>query len=159
MTRLAVAATILWLPAFASAQTSYQLDNKSGWTQQDQAAPDPEHAPLDNARRLIAQGQFSRARDLMDTWIDDHENSDSPHLPEAYLLRGNARLGMDKEYSALFDYEKIANKYPESSSFAPALERELDVAILYLNGLRKPSLGMRLDSGVDVAEEIILRTK
>jgi hypothetical protein len=157
MTRLAVAAAILPLPILACAQTSYQLDQTSGWTQQPQAAPDPEHAPLDSARRLLAQGEFKRSRDLMDAWIDDHENSDSPYLPEAYLLRGNAKLGMEKEYSALFDYEKIANKYPESTSFAPALERELDVAILYLNGLRRPSLGLRIDSGVDVAEEIILR--
>jgi outer membrane protein assembly factor BamD len=157
MTRLAVASALLLLTPLSRAQTSYQLDQKSGWTPQPQAAPDPEHAPLDYARRLLAQGEFSKARDVLDKWIEDHETSDSPYLPEAYLLRGNAKLGMNKEYSALFDYEKIANKYPESPSFEPALARELDVAVLYLNGLRKPSLGLRIDSGVDVAEEIILR--
>ena len=157
MTRLAAAATILSLSPLISAQTSYQLDSKGAWTPQAQAAPDPEHAALDQGRRQIAQGQFSSARDTLTNWLDEHENSDSPYLAEAYLLRGNAKLGQGKEYSSLFDYEKIANKYPESEYFAPALERELDVAILYLNGLRKPSLGLRIDSGVDVAEEIILR--
>jgi outer membrane protein assembly factor BamD (BamD/ComL family) len=154
---LLAAGLVASVTLLAHAQTTFQLDPQKGWTPQQQAATDPERAPLDQARRLIAEGKFTPAKDSLTRWIDAHESSDSPLLPEAYLLRGNARLGEGHEYKALFDYEKIANKYAESDSFAPALERELDVAILYLNGLRKPSLGMRIDSGVDVAEEIILR--
>lgn len=146
------------LSALAQAQSTYQLDPQKGWTAREDAAPNPERATVDQTRRLLAEGKFSPALDTISKWIDEHESADDPLLPEAYYLRGNARLGVGKEYKALFDYEKIANKYTASRPwFEQALERELDVAILYLNGLRKPSMGFRVDSGVDIAEEIILR--
>jgi outer membrane protein assembly factor BamD (BamD/ComL family) len=141
----------------AHAQSSFQLDPQKGWNSQPATAADPQRAVLDQTRRLIAQGEFHQARKTISAWIDEHENTDNPLLPEAYLLRGTAKLADNREYSALFDFEKITTKYPESSSFDKALEHELEVAILYLNGLKKPSLGMRIDSGVDIAEEIILR--
>ncbi len=139
------------------AQSTFQLDPQKGWSTQPATPADPQRAVLDETRRQIAQGEVSQARKTITAWIEDHETSDSPLLPEAYLLRGTAKLADGREYSALFDFEKIATKYPESTSFDKALEHELEVAILYLNGLRKPSLGMRIDSGVDIAEEIILR--
>jgi tetratricopeptide (TPR) repeat protein len=159
MTRLVlIAAGLLSASAPACAQSTFQLDPQKGWTARDDAPPNPERAALDQARRLLADGKFSQARDVVTKWIEEHETSDSPLLPEAYYQRGNAKLGNSGEYSALFDYEKIANKYTDSRPwFEQALERELDVAILYLNGLRKPSLGIRIDSGVEIAEEIILR--
>jgi outer membrane protein assembly factor BamD (BamD/ComL family) len=156
MRRLTILAALAIAP-LAHAQTSYQLDSKEGWTARPDAAPDPERARLEQARRMIADEKFKEARDLLSDWIDEHVTTDSALLPEAYFLRGNAKLGMGKEYKALFDYEKIATKYNDSKFFGPALERELDVAILYLNGLLKPSLGIRWESGVPIAEEIILR--
>jgi outer membrane protein assembly factor BamD (BamD/ComL family) len=158
MKGLAITATLL-LAAVAQAQNTFQLDPQKGWTARDDAPPNPERAALDQTRRLLAEGKFSPALDTISKWIDEHESADDPLLPEALYLRGNAKLGMGNEFKALFDYEKIATKHTDSRPwFEQALERELDVAILYLNGLRKPSLGLlRIDSGVDVAEEIILR--
>ncbi len=140
------------------AQSTYQLDPQKGWSPQAAAPTDPQRAALDQTRRMIAQGEFHDARKNITAWIDDNETSDNPLLAEAYLLRGTAKLADGREYSALFDFEKVTTKFPESRPwFEQALEHELEVAILYLNGLRKPSLGMRIDSGVPIAEEIILR--
>jgi outer membrane protein assembly factor BamD (BamD/ComL family) len=156
MHRLALALAATALTGLAQAQGTYQLDPNNGWTAK-QAPVDPERAPLMEVRRLLAEARFDEAFESIDAWITLHEGTDSPYLPEAYLLRGNALLGQEREFAALFDYEKIANKYADSTSFSSALERELDVAILYLNGLRKKSLGIRIDSGVPIAEEIIIR--
>src|SRR5947207_15962820 len=134
MTRnVLIAAGLIAMSTLASAQTGFQLDPQKGWAARDEGPTDPERAALDGARRLLADGKFSPARDMITKWIEEHETSDSPLLPEAYYLRGNARLGEGSEYKALFDYEKIANKYTDSRPwFEQALERELDVAILYL---------------------------
>ena len=113
MKGLAIFAASL-LASLAPAQTSFQLDPQKGWTARQDTPADPERAALDQTRRLLAEGKFSQARDTITKWIEEHETSDSPLLPEAYYLRGNAKLGQGREFKALFDYEKIANKYTDS---------------------------------------------
>ena len=110
------------------------------------------------ARRLLANMQASRAQDLLTTWLERNAGGQSPQLPEAYYLRGNAKLAQDDEYEALYDYEEVVKNFPASEFFVTSLERELDVAKLYFGGRMKPGLfGIRMDSGVPVAEEIVLR--
>jgi len=110
------------------------------------------------ARKAIVEGKPSRAKSMLDDWISASEGTDHPRMAEAIYLRGNANLALDEEYDALYDYERLVREYPASEFFASALEREFDVAKLYLNGRRKPGIfGWRLDSGVPIAEEIIVR--
>ncbi|HLP86059.1 MAG TPA: outer membrane protein assembly factor BamD [Phycisphaerales bacterium] len=110
------------------------------------------------ARRLLANMQAGKAQDLLDAWIERNAGGQSPQLPEAYYLRGNAKLAQDDEYDALYDYEEVIKNYPASEFFVTSLERELDVAKLYFAGRNKPGLfGIRMDDGVPVAEEIVLR--
>jgi len=121
-------------------------------------APGTDAAVIGEARRLLAEGQPGKATDILDTWIEANETSKSPYLPEAYLVRGDAIRADGDEYEALVNYEKICKDYPASDVFVTALERELEVAQLYLGGLRKKSLGfLRIDTGVPHAEEIITR--
>jgi outer membrane protein assembly factor BamD (BamD/ComL family) len=78
--------------------------------------------------------------------------------PEALLVRGEARDALDDEYGALFDYEEVARKYPYSSSFVPALEREYEIALRYAAGLKRKFWGtFRLVSTEDDAQEILIR--
>jgi outer membrane protein assembly factor BamD (BamD/ComL family) len=126
-----------------------------------EAAPapeDPEAVVMRDARRAIVEGKPGRAKRALDDWIERFEGTEHPRFGEALYLRGNAQLAMDEEYDALYDYERLVREYPGSEFFASALERELDVAKLYLNGRRKPGIfGWRLDSGVPIAEEIVVR--
>lgn len=125
------------------------------------AEADADAATMQQARRLLADDKGSAAQSLLDKWIKRHksldEEADNRHAPEAYYLRGNAKLLQDEEYDALYDYEEVVRHYPQSEFFANALERELDVARLYLNGRGKPGFFGRIDSGVPEAEEIIVR--
>ena len=110
------------------------------------------------ARRLLASLQASRAEDVLDAWLERNAGGQSPQVPEAYYLRGNAKLAQDDEFEALYDYEEVIKNYPASEFFVTSLERELDVAKLYFGGRRKPGLwGIRMDDGTGVAEEIVLR--
>ncbi len=122
----------------------------------------PDEESMASARRALAEDKPSRALSQLDSWIDRHDKSQgapSPFLPEALYLRGNAKLAMGSEYDALYDYEDVIQNFPESEQFVPCLERELQVARLYLGGRSKPSniFGLRLDNGKPLAEELILR--
>jgi len=151
---------LLFMARHSPAQsTKMTLDDKGQWQATQEANPDPDLAVLNETRRLLAAEKFLAAQNMADDWIDRQEtgNSKNPYLPEAYLLRGNAQLARGNEYDALVDYETIINGYPGSEVFPLALEREFDIAVMYLNGLKEKIFGIRLQSAVPRAEEIIIR--
>ncbi len=121
------------------------------------ARTDADGAFIDAMRNLIASGNFAEAETQLDGWIARNNNTTNASLAEAFLLRGDARLGQDDEFQAMYDYEEVVKGFPSSEYFVTALERELEVAKLYLNGRRKKMFGMRIDSGTPIAEETIMR--
>jgi len=112
---------------------------------------------IDRIRRLVAAGDFSKAEEQLDAWLAVNANSSNGYLPEAYLLRGDAKLGQDDEFQAMYDYEEVISGFPSSEYFVTALERELEVAKLYFGGRRKKMFGVRIDSGRPIAEETVMR--
>lgn len=162
MTRLRTA-LVPWLVLTGAslAQEARTLDAKGQWTTPAPREPDPERAKdaqtMSRARALLASGKADDAENLLSAFIGAPDAHDSPYFPEALYLRGSARLARRDEFDSLYDFERVVKEFPESEMFTPALEKELEVADLYLGGLRKRVLGMRVESGVSVAEEIILR--
>lgn len=118
---------------------------------------DPDRVTMSEVRRLIASEEFTPAYEKINAWIEANEGSDSPVLPEAYVLRATAQIARHNEFKALFDTEEVARNHPYSQAFPVALERELEVANKYLHGLRRKVWGFRIESAVDIAEEIIVR--
>ncbi len=142
----------------SSGGAQYRLDDRGRWVRFEAAEPGSDAALMSEARALIAADRAGAAKKLLDTWIKANEFSASPFLAEAYLLRGDAKLALSDEYKALYDYERVVKDFPASEQFTVALERELEVARLYLNGLRRKTFfGLRVDSGIVAAEEIIMR--
>lgn len=149
------------LPVLARGQsTTYTLDPAGGWSKASQPKPGSEEAAIAQARQLIAQGKYAQAETLLDDFIEEHEQSGHPLLPEAYLRRGDARTAQGDEETALRDdYEQIAKLYPACEQFPLAMERELEIALRYLNGLGTKFLGMRIGSGTRIAEEALVRVQ
>ena len=165
------------IPAIAAkAQaTEYNLDDAEGWVEVSRPEPGTPEAAIAQARTALVEGAPGRAYALIDRWI--HENDPradnprvktdrgvefagggSPWLPNAYLLRGDCLLAMDREWHALSDYEiNIAERFPESEVFPMALERQFEIAKLYLGGLKRRLLGFRLEDASDDAIEALLR--
>ncbi|MCC6677227.1 MAG: outer membrane protein assembly factor BamD [Phycisphaerales bacterium] len=143
----------------ARAQSTYQLDPAGDWVQT--SAPDPatDEGRIAEARRLIAEGKASRAEDILDEFIEKYQLKDNPWLPEAYLARGDAKNARGREEAALYDYEEVIKSYAGSDAFPKAVEREMDIGVRYLNGLRRRFLGMRLVSGDRVGEELLIRVQ
>lgn len=135
----------------------YTLSPEGVWTKTREPAAGGDEATISSARALIARGDHSQARSILNTWIEANEFKRSAWMPEALLLHGDTNLARGREESALRDYERVVTDYPQSDTFVRALEREFEICRMYLGGLKRKILGLRLDSGLPVAEEFIVR--
>ncbi len=148
-------------PRLVCAQASeLRLDKSGQWTPGPAAAPAPgtDEALIAEARRELAEDRPEKAKDLLDDFIDTHKDGEHPLLAQAYLLRGDAITAMGNEFKALYDYDKgVIERFPGSPEYVTALERELEIGIRYVNGLRYTWLGVRIWDASDIGEEILIR--
>ena len=152
---LALAVLALTAPAGGQEQT-FELTPEDTWKRTKELDADSQQARLLRARQALLEGDPQRGEDIATAFIDQYP--DSPLLPDAYLIRGDALLAMDDEYEALFDYEEIARSFPNSAVFVTALEREFDIAKQYANGRYRKLLGLiRILPAEDDAQEILIR--
>jgi hypothetical protein len=136
---------------------SYALDASGNWALASAPAEGSDAAVLASARRELAEGRAGRAYDEIDRWLSPRERTDHPLLPQAYLLRADAQSGMGDEYQALYDYEAVIKSFPSSPEYVTAVERELDIAVKYVNGTRRKMAGIRWVDASSVGEELLLR--
>lgn len=155
---LAVAVLILPArPAYAQAEV-YTLTDSGDWQAQQQER-DADQQLIDTARRTLAEENPARAREILTKWLEAPENARSVWRPAALRLRGDALVAMNREFRALYDYEEIIRGFAESDEFLTAVERELDIAIRYANGLRRRAWGMRIFDASDIAVELLIRVQ
>jgi outer membrane assembly lipoprotein YfiO len=135
-------------------QQRHELDGGQ-WVQQETHAPDSPEGQLDAIRKLIAQGEGENAKYAADDWIERHPGH--PLLSEAYLIRGDANVTRNHLFKSLFDYEKVIREFPGSEQFHTAMQREFELAKLFVAGTKRRLWGMRILPATDEAEEIFIR--
>jgi len=156
----ALAACLLLLAAPAAAQiTEYRLDDSGKWTAKESAPLDPDAQIIARARQALADNRPGTAKSLLNDWIDEHATSEHPLLVQAYLLRGDARVADGNEYKALYDYETVIKQFPAAQEYKRAVERELEIGIKYVYGLKRIWLGVRLSDATDIGEELLARVQ
>ncbi len=145
----------------ASAQSGgeFRLDEKGNWVPAAAAPLSPDAAAMARARELLAEEKPGQAESLLDGWITEHQFTDNRYLAEAYLLRGDAKSLAGREYAALYDYEAVLKDFVGSEEFPRALERELQIGIRYLRGLKRRIWGLRWADATDVGEELLVRVQ
>ncbi len=142
----------------APAQQQYRLDEADSWTSVDDAAePGTPAAQVAQARRALAEGEFAKAISLSTSFIEAHRRHDL--LPQAYLVRADAKLARGDDYKALFDYEYIARTAHGSDVWVTALERELEIAKEYARGKKRRLWGLRVINASGEAEELFIRVQ
>ncbi|MEO1512736.1 MAG: hypothetical protein AAFU70_11735, partial [Planctomycetota bacterium] len=138
----------------------FQLDpRQSTFEETSNFAEGSDEALLAEARELIARGEAKSALRILNPWIRANERAPNPWLPQAYLLRGDALVIQGREFRALYDYELIARSYAATPEFLNAIEREIEVAERYLNGLRRKILGLRVQGARNTGEELMIRAQ
>lgn len=134
----------------------YRLDKSGQWEVIGKPTEDADAAVISQARTHLAEGRTEKAKLLLDAWLEEHENDENQFLPQAYLLRGDALTASGYEYKALYDYEAVIKRFPASEEFITALERELDIATKYVNGLKYKWLGVRVWDAKDIGAELLV---
>jgi outer membrane protein assembly factor BamD len=157
-----LALALLLAPAAPAQGPSFTLERDGRWQLENEPEPGSDEAVIAEVRRMLAEDRPGAAFDRIDSWIKENDpeaQGDSPWLPEAYLARGDALVAMNREFKALFDYEVVASRFPESTAFVRAIERELDIARLYSNGLKRRVFGFRTGQTEDTAVELMIRAQ
>lgn len=152
--RSALILLVLALVSPAMGQQTYTLSESDEWEASGGFDPASAEGQLALARQALAADQFAKARDLATQWIERYPRHEL--LPEAYVLRGDARVADGDEYEALFDYEFVGKAYPGSEAFVIALERELEIAKQYAGGLKRKLWGLRIIDASAEAEELLI---
>ncbi len=154
----ATAMLVCAIAGAASGQSSeFKLDESREWASVKAPEPGSDAALIADARRHLAEDNPAAAQALLDPWIEANRRPGSPYMADALLVRGDAHLAQDREFTALYDYEEICKNHRESDSFALAVGRELDIAVRYANGLRMRVFGVRWGDPEDVLVELFLR--
>lgn len=129
------------------------------WERADSPALTGDGAVISDARRALAANDPDRAFRIINTWIEDNDGLGSPWFPEALLIRGDALVARDSEFKALYDYERLIRQFPQSEHFTTAIEREMEIALRYLEGLRRRFIGLRVLDASDTAVELLIRVQ
>lgn len=143
----------------ASGQVRYELSPNGGFEEVARPEPGTAGAVISEARRLLAEDRPGRARTELSRWVKANDATNNRFLPQAYLLLGDAKRLAGNEYDSLYDYETIVRRYPDTPEFPVAVEREVDIAIDYLNGKKRKFLGLRIQGAEGVGEELLIRAQ
>ncbi|WP_428389390.1 outer membrane protein assembly factor BamD [Mucisphaera sp.] len=137
------------------AQTVYVLDDEGELVRKAGPEPGTPEAELEAIRALIAADEGKKAVRAANDWIEAYPNH--PLEVEARLLRGDAWVARERYYKALFDYEYVARVYPGTEAFFTALEREYDIARLFVSGVKRRLFGLQLLPADGEGEELLIR--
>lgn len=156
MRKLALLILISFSPSILHAQESYVLDQKTDeWVLTDAPKPGTPEAQLGTAAKKLADGNYEEAMELASAWISGNERH--PLIAEAHLIRGDALLAQKEYYQSLFDYELVARDHYGTKDAITANEKELEIAIMFSNGVRRKLWGMRISDATAEAEELFIR--
>ena len=149
--------TLLISGSIGSAQEVFELDEYDNWSLVEKAPIGSPEEQLFRAEKFLTDGKIEECLDLTSRWIERF--GDHPLLPNAYLLRGDAKDANGNEYEALYDYEFLIRSFPNHETFITANERELNIGMRYASGLKKRAFGIRFVSAVDEAVELMIRVQ
>ena len=155
---------LLFAPSVSGQASEFTLSGATpegvrAWERSERAPLTGDGAVIADARRALAADDPNLAFRLINEWIEANDGLGSPWFPEALLIRGDALVARNSEYKALYDYERLIRQYPQSEHFATAIERELEIALRYMAGLRRRLFGMRILDASDTAVELMIRVQ
>jgi len=143
----------------AAQAVKYNLDDDRSLVRVEAPALEGDEAVMAQARRLLAEDKPVTARGVLTTWISQNDRTGNAHLPQAYLLRGEAWFGINDLYEALYDFETVIKQYPQTEAFVTAIDHEFSIALRYAGGEKRRALLLFWVDASDIAVEIFIRTQ
>ena len=142
-----------------SAQPTHELDDNDDFVQLAEPDPSTPEGQLQLIRRSLVEGRASKAESDAEDWIE--ANPGNPLLVEAYLLKGDAIAAQGDYYRSLKDYEIVITLFPGTEQYRTAIEREYDIAKLFVGGLNRKGnwIGFRIFGADDTGIELLIRVQ
>lgn len=142
-----------------AAQPKHELDDSGSFVQLAEPDPATPEGQLQLIRRTLVSGDARKAEKEAEKWIEANPGSDL--LVEAYLLKADAIAAQGDYYRSLEDYELVIVLYPGTEQYRTAVEREYDIAKLYVGGLKRKGrwIGLRVFAADDTGVELLIRVQ
>ena len=142
-----------------AAQPTHELDDSGNFVQLDEPDPATPQGQIQLIRRTLVSGDAGKAESEAEDWIEANPGSDL--LVEAYLLKADAVAAQGDYYRSLEDYELVIVLYPGTDQYRVAVEREYDIAKLFVGGLKRKGrwLGFRAFDADDTGVELLIRVQ
>ena len=115
--------------------------------------PHPDRTLFDQGTRAYSEKKYGSAAATFKKLIKKYPESDD--RGEAMWLRAEALLARKDYYKAFEQYEDLVTQYAGSPHYREALEREIEIAEIYLGPTKRKVLGIPLLSGDSEAVEIL----
>jgi outer membrane assembly lipoprotein YfiO len=130
---------------------------KRPWYDWWRRTPDPnaDRTLFEKGSRALESSNAGKAAGILKTLIKKHP--ESAYRAEAMWLRGEALFAQKDYYKAFEQYEEMLTQYAGSPHYHQALERDIQIAELYLGPVRRRVWGIPLLSGETEAIEILRR--
>ena len=125
------------------------------WQKHKSYPPGSPQYEFQQIRKKLAQGDADTAQSMAEDWLKNHPTGTD--RAEALLLAGDAKVAQAHYYDALYDYEQLVRAFPESDQFDTALDREYQIARLFVHGMKRLFLGMRILPADGDGEELLIR--
>jgi tetratricopeptide (TPR) repeat protein len=94
---------------------------------------------LQQVQRDMARSKPKRALRVLKKWVK--KNEDHAAMDEALFLQGQAFNDSKRYYQSLITYEKLLKEHPGSNHFNASLEKQVELAQLFLKGAKRRVLG------------------
>lgn len=120
-------------------------------------AVDEDEAYIREAWAILLGGNPGKARTMLNAWLRENRSGANQWTSLALLVRGDAKVAMNDEYDALYDYERIATNHAGSPEYIQAAERTMAIAIDYIDGKRRKFLGLRITNARREGAELLVR--
>lgn len=142
-----------------NAQPTHELDDTDAFVQLAEPDPETEAGQLHLIRRKLVAGEAIEAEREAEAWIK--ANPSSGLLVEATLLKADAIAAQGDYYRSLADYELVIGLYPGTEQYRTAIEREYDIAKLFVGGLYRKGkwTRFRLFEADDTGIELLIRVQ
>lgn len=142
-----------------AAQPTHELDDSDTFVQLAEPDPTTHAGQLHLIRRTLVSGDASKAESEAEKWIE--ANPTSGLLVEATLLKADAIAAQGDYYRSLKDYELVIGLYPGTEQYRTAIEREYDIAKLFVGGLHRMGrwIPLRLYAADDTGVELLIRVQ
>ena len=152
---LLLASTLLQSRSFGSETWRLGAENNT-WQQLSQSEDDQLAQDIAKLKQLVTDGSKSVLDNTIDSFKAQHPSITGEDF-DAYM-EGEKLFAQKKWTKAVRAYDDFLNRFPHSTFYDAAIERQLSIAIAYLNGEKRTALWVLklsgFDDGVKVAHGI-----